>query len=82
MTLSVLASLVWIVIVVILVLLAWRHRRRRIYLGPGAIGTLDQLLNDERRKAVEVIVEQRAEERDPESIDGNLPDLEAPKEES
>ena len=72
MTPSVVASLVWIVLVIVLGGLAWQHRRRRTHLGPGAIGTLDQLLNDERRKAVELIVEQRAEERDPESVDGIL----------
>lgn len=46
--------------------------------GSAAVGTVYDLLNEEKRKAVEIIVEQRAEARDPESVDGNLPDLESP----
>jgi hypothetical protein len=33
----------------------------------------------DRRRATELIVEQRAEARDPESADGNLPELEDPR---
>ena len=49
----------------------WRHR-------PGAItaGAIYDLLNEDRRKAIEMVVEGRAEARDPEDRDGNLPDLE------
>lgn len=47
--------------------------------GAGTVGTIYDLLNEEKRKAVEIIVEQRAEARDPESVDGNLPDLESPE---
>jgi hypothetical protein len=32
-------------------------------------------MNEDRRRATEVIVEKRAEARDPEDKDGNLPDL-------
>jgi hypothetical protein len=39
---------------------------------------IHDLLNQDRRAAVEVIVEERAAERDPEDRDGNLPDLENP----
>ena len=41
-------------------------------------GAIYDLLNEDRRKALEIIVEQRAEARDPEDKDGNLPDLEDP----
>ena len=34
--------------------------------GPGAAGAIYDLLNEDRRKAIEIIVEQRAEARDPE----------------
>ena len=47
--------------------------------GPGAAGAVYDMLNEDRRKAIEIIVEQRAERRDPEDADGNLPDLEDPK---
>jgi hypothetical protein len=47
--------------------------------GPGASGAVYDLLNEDKRKAVEIIVEQRAEARDPEDKDGDLPQLEDPK---
>jgi hypothetical protein len=47
--------------------------------GPGTVGTVYDWLNEDKRKAVELIVEQRAEARDPEDKDGNLPDLEDPR---
>jgi len=40
------------------------------------VGSMYDLLNEDKRKAVEIIVEQRAAARDPEHKDGNLPDLE------
>jgi hypothetical protein len=58
---------------------AWRLRRRRVTLGPGAVGMLDQLLDKDKQAAVEIIVEERTGERDPERRDGNLPDLENPE---
>jgi hypothetical protein len=32
------------------------------------------MLNEDKRRAVEIIVEERAEAQDPEDKDGNLPD--------
>ena len=46
--------------------------------GPGAMGAVYGMLNEDKRNAVEIIVEERAGARDPEDRDGNLPDLEAP----
>jgi hypothetical protein len=57
----------------------WKVFRRRQRVGPAAIGALHGMLNEDKRKAVEIIVEERAAARDPEDADGNLPDLEAPK---
>jgi len=54
---------------------ALRHRQR---IGPAAMGTVYDMLNEDKRNAVEIIVEGRAEARDPEDKDGNLPDLEDP----
>ena len=56
-----------------------RLRRRRGSIGPAAVGSLYEMLNEDRRNAVEIIIEERAEERDPEDKDGNLPELEKPK---
>jgi hypothetical protein len=36
-------------------------------------------LNQDKRNAIELIVEERAAARDPEDKDGNLPDLEKPR---
>jgi hypothetical protein len=58
---------------------AWRLFRRRGRAGPGTIGTMHDMLSEDRRKAMELVVEERAEERDPETADGNLPDLEEPR---
>lgn len=42
--------------------------------GPGAAGTIYDLLNQEKRKAIEIIVEGRAEKTDPETADDIPPD--------
>jgi hypothetical protein len=55
-----------------------RLRRRRGRVGPGATGAVYDMLNEEKRKAIELIVEERAEERDSETADGDLPQLEHP----
>jgi hypothetical protein len=46
--------------------------------GPGASGAVYDLLNQDKRNAIELIVEEKAGARDPEDADGNLPDLESP----
>jgi hypothetical protein len=72
------SGVLWLLIIGLLVA-AWRLRRRRVTLGPGAAGMLDQLLDKDKQAAVEIIVEQRTGERDPEDRDGNLPELENPE---
>lgn len=66
---------IWLVVMagVVVVWRAARRRRRRV--GSGTSGAVYELLNEDKRKAIEIIVEQRAEARDPEHADGNLPDL-------
>ena len=68
---------VYLLIIVMLVGI-WRIRRKRVTIGPGAAGAMYDLLDDRRRAAIELIVEERTGERDPEDRDGNLPDLEQP----
>ena len=62
-----------------LVIGAWRLRRKRVTLGPGAAAMMHEILNDDKRAAVEIILEERTGERDPEDRDGNLPELGKPK---
>ena len=47
--------------------------------GAGATGAIYDMLMEDKRKAIEIILEERAEERDPETADGDLPVLESPK---
>lgn len=71
-------ALIWIVIVGGVVLLFMKGGRpgRRSGIGTAAVGSVYDMLNEDKRKAVEIIVEERAEARDPEHKDGNLPELE------
>jgi hypothetical protein len=81
------AQAVWGLVVLaflIVVIVSARRKRRRGWTrasgaGPGAMGAVYDLLNEDKRNAIEMIVEEKAESRDPEDADGNLPDLEKPR---
>jgi hypothetical protein len=69
-----------VVLLILLVAVAVRRlRRRRRDIGSGAAGTVYDMLNEDKRNALEIVVEGRAEARDPEHADGNLPELESPR---
>jgi len=72
---------IWAIAVVILIVAARRgaRRRRSTSVGSAAAGAVYGLLNEDKRRAIEIIVEKRAEARDPEDRDGNLPELEHPR---
>jgi hypothetical protein len=73
-----------VVLMIVLVIVAWSRRRpsarrrRRISVGPGAAGAFYGFLNEDKRAAIEIVVEERAAYRDPEDRDGDLPQLERP----
>jgi hypothetical protein len=46
--------------------------------GPGAMGAMWNMLNEDQQHTMEIIVERRAEERRPEYPDGDLPKLKNP----
>jgi hypothetical protein len=48
-------------------------RRDRWSPGAGASGAIHELLIQDKRKAIEIILEERAEYTDPETKDGDLP---------
>ena len=79
------ASAIWgIAALVLLIAGLVRVRRKKrgartFDVGPGAMGSVYDLLNQDRRNAIEIIVEEKAEARDPEDKDGNLPELERPR---
>ena len=71
-------ALIWIVALAVIAALSWQGRGRPRRPGSASVGTVYDMLNEDKRNAVEIIVEGRAEARDPERADGNLPDLEDP----
>jgi len=74
------SAAIWLVAIVLLLVAARRTRaqRRRGGVGSAAAGSIYGWLNEDQRHAVEIVVEGRAEARDPEDRDGNLPDLTGP----
>jgi hypothetical protein len=78
MTFEGVAGLIVIALIVAIALRRVVTRRGRARLGPAAAGAVYDMLNKDKREAVEVIVEERAEARDPEDAEGNLPDLDEP----
>jgi hypothetical protein len=71
-------AIVWVMAIVVVILLFSGQRKRRRQVGAAASGSIYDWLNEDKRNAVEIIVEERAGARDPEDRDGNLPDLEDP----
>jgi len=71
------AGVIWLAAIVLLILAVRRIRaqRRRGGVGSAGAGTVYDWLNEDKRQAVEIVTEGRAEARDPEDKDGNLPDL-------
>ena len=47
----------------------YRAKTRRRYIGSGAAGTIYDMLNEEKRNAVEIVVEDKAAARDFEHAD-------------
>jgi hypothetical protein len=75
------AAAIWLVAVILLILAVRKAQRTRgrFGVGTGAVGPIYDMLNEDKRRAVEIIVEERAEAQDPEDKDGNLPDLADPR---
>ena len=71
---------IWLIAIALL-LFATRRGRGTRWPRPGAAsaGAIDGWLNEDKRKAVEIVVEGRAEAQDPEDRDGNLPGMATPK---
>jgi hypothetical protein len=74
---SPLAAIIWLGAAIVLIVAVYRARRQRHSgsVGSAAAGIVYDMLNEDKRRAIEIIVEERAEARDPEDKDGNLPDL-------
>ena len=74
-------AIIWLVAALFVIAIAWKRRKqaRRGGLGSAAVGSIYDMLNEDKRNAVEIIVEERAAARDAEDRDGNLPDLSKPR---
>lgn len=77
---AVLAVIGGLVVLMILGLSKPGNRRTSRGPGPGAAGAVYDLLNEDKRKAIAIIVEGRAEKTDPETAD-DVPADEDDKEE-
>ena len=75
---GIVGAIVWLMAIVAVIVLFSRQRRRRRRVGAAGAGSIYDMLNEDKRNAVEIVVEERAAARDPEDRDGNLPDLENP----
>ncbi len=76
-------AIIWLVSA-ILVAFVWTRTRRRGSRRMGGVGSAGagmyyDMLTEDQRNAVEIIVEEKAGARDPEDRDGNLPDLTGPE---
>jgi hypothetical protein len=60
-----------VILLVLFIAATVRVMRRKRRVGSGASGAVYDLLNEDKRKAIEIIVEQRAEARDPEDAEGS-----------
>jgi hypothetical protein len=84
MSLSLFAAVVIFGLLVAVAIKKMRPRRAKSVrrgvtgVGPAAAGAFYELLNEDRRKAIEIVIEEKAGYRDPEDADGNLPELQNP----
>jgi hypothetical protein len=63
-------ALTLLLLLVGLVLMIWLMRRKRGRLGPGALGAVEPFMLQGQRQGAQVIIEERAAERDSETADG------------
>ena len=62
-----------LLLVIFVVAKTWRRRRHRPGIGSGAVGAVYDLLSEDKRRAVEIVVAGDAEKRRPEYPDDTVP---------
>lgn len=78
MSLALLGLATWLLPLILVVVCFRRLRRRRGRIGSAAAGGVYEWLNEEKRRAVEVIAEGRAAADDPEDREGRPSGRRAP----
>jgi len=68
-----------LIVLVLIVILSRRARRHGGAYRAGVVGAVYEWQNQDKQRALDVIVEGRAAETRPEYPDGDLPQLESPK---
>ena len=63
------AGIVWLLVMAAVVVIWRRTKARRRHIGSAGAGTVYDWLNEEKRNAVEIIVEEKAAERDEEKAE-------------
>jgi hypothetical protein len=66
-------ALIWLVMMVLLGFAFYRARTRRRHIGSGAAGAVYGMMNEEKRKAIEVVVTDKAAAHDFEHADDDGP---------
>jgi len=72
-------SVVFFIFLAIVVILSRRARRRGFSARNAFVGAIYEMQNQDKQRALDVIVQDKAAERRPEFPDGDLPQLEHPK---
>ena len=62
-------AILWVAMIVLAVVFFARHRRRRGQVGSAGAGSVYDWLHEDKRKAIEIVVEGRAAVTDPETRD-------------
>lgn len=59
----------YVVFFLLVAVIGWRLRQRKGRIGAAAAGSVYEMLNEEKRNAVEIVIAEKAGERDPEHAD-------------
>ncbi len=70
---------VFLIFLLVVVALSRRARRRGASVRNAFVGAIYEMQNQDKQRALDVIIKDKAAERRPEYPDGDLPQLESPK---
>jgi hypothetical protein len=62
----------YVIFFLVVAVIGWRLRQRKGRIGAAAVGSVYEMLNEEKRNAVEIIIEEKSGQRDPEHADDTM----------